>query len=137
MIFHALGGNVLVAGYFCVTDNVAEANLAAALFDLPVFSGVEGVRGPMCCTGWYGRLSVPSPPPFPRHLLDLPPTFTLSFIFPCSCAQLEWMSNDIGRAFDLQRSNPFELRSVHVIHTLEELDELGEDPRVSEWPVEK
>ncbi|CAM9926932.1 unnamed protein product, partial [Sphacelaria rigidula] len=46
-------------------------------------------------------------------------------------SQLEWMSNDIGRAFDLQRSNPFELRSVHVIHTLEELDELGEDPRVS------
>ena len=41
------------------------------------------------------------------------------------------MSNDIGRAFDLQRSNPFELRNVHIIHSLEELDELGNDPKVS------
>lgn len=44
--------------------------------------------------------------------------------------QLEWMSDDIGRAFDLQRSNPFELRNVHIIHSLEELDELGDEPRV-------
>ncbi len=47
-----------------------------------------------------------------------------------SLAQLEWMSEDIGRAFDLQRSNPFELRNVHIIHSLEELDELGNDPQV-------
>ena len=40
------------------------------------------------------------------------------------------MSNDIGRAFDLQRSNPFELRNVHIMHSLEELDELGNDPKV-------
>lgn len=45
--------------------------------------------------------------------------------------QLEWMSADIGRAFDLQRSNPFELRNVHIIHSLEELDELRDDPMVS------
>lgn len=44
--------------------------------------------------------------------------------------QLEWMSEDIGRAFDLQRSNPFELRNVHIMHSLEELDELGNDPKV-------
>lgn len=44
--------------------------------------------------------------------------------------QLEWMSNDIGKAFDLQRSNPFELRNVHIMHSLEELDELGNDPKV-------
>lgn len=44
--------------------------------------------------------------------------------------QLEWMSEDIGRAFDLQRSNPFELRNVHIMHSLEELDELGDDPKV-------
>lgn len=44
--------------------------------------------------------------------------------------KLEWMSNDIGRAFDLQRSNPFELRNVHIMHSLEELDELGNDPKV-------
>ncbi|CAM9498044.1 unnamed protein product, partial [Ectocarpus sp. 4 AP-2014] len=43
---------------------------------------------------------------------------------------LEWMSEDIGRAFDLQRSNPFELRNVHIMHSLEELDELGDDPKV-------
>ncbi|CAN0573699.1 unnamed protein product, partial [Ectocarpus sp. 12 AP-2014] len=40
------------------------------------------------------------------------------------------MSEDIGRAFDLQRSNPFELRNVHIMHSLEELDELGDDPKV-------
>lgn len=40
------------------------------------------------------------------------------------------MSDDIGRAFDLQRSNPFELRNVHIMHSLEELDELGNDPKV-------
>eukprot|EP00903_Cladosiphon_okamuranus_P008763 g8395.t1 len=45
-------------------------------------------------------------------------------------SQLEWMSEDIGRAFDLQRSNPFELRNVHIMHSLEELDELGNDPKV-------
>lgn len=40
------------------------------------------------------------------------------------------MSEDIGRAFDLQRSNPFELKNVHIMHSLEELDELGNDPKV-------
>lgn len=40
------------------------------------------------------------------------------------------MSDEIGRAFDLQRSNPFELRNVHIMHSLEELDELGNDPKV-------
>lgn len=45
------------------------------------------------------------------------------------------MSEDIGRAFDLQRSNPFELRNVHIIHSLEELDELGNDPKVHKNPV--
>eukprot|EP00752_Nemacystus_decipiens_P006443 g5803.t1 len=45
-------------------------------------------------------------------------------------SQLEWMSEEIGRAFDLQRSNPFELRNVHIMHSLEELDELGNDPKV-------
>lgn len=40
------------------------------------------------------------------------------------------MSEEIGRAFDLQRSNPFELRNVHIMHSLEELDELGNDPKV-------
>lgn len=53
-----------------------------------------------------------------------PPTTILFFL------QLEWMSEDIGRAFDLQRSNPFELRNVHIMHSLEELDELGKDPKV-------
>ena len=48
----------------------------------------------------------------------------------CVCCQLEWMSEDIGRAFDLQRNNPFELRNVHIMHSLEELDELGNDPKV-------
>lgn len=48
----------------------------------------------------------------------------------CRLIQLEWMSNDIGKAFDLQRSNPFELRNVHIMHSLEELDELGNDPKV-------
>ncbi|CAN0273767.1 unnamed protein product, partial [Discosporangium mesarthrocarpum] len=45
-------------------------------------------------------------------------------------SQLEWMSNEISRDFDLQRSNPFQLHNVHIIHSLEELDELGKDPKV-------
>ncbi len=45
-------------------------------------------------------------------------------------SQLEWMSDAISRQFDLQRSNPFELRHIHVIHSLEELDALGSKPKV-------
>ncbi len=45
-------------------------------------------------------------------------------------SQLEWMSDAISRQFDLQRSNPFELRHVHIIHSMEELDALGSKPKV-------
>ncbi|CAM9432532.1 unnamed protein product [Chrysoparadoxa australica] len=45
-------------------------------------------------------------------------------------SQLEWMSANIGLKFDLQRNNPFELRHVHIMHSLEELEELGNEPKV-------
>ncbi len=45
-------------------------------------------------------------------------------------SQLEWMSDAISRHFDLQRSNPFELSHVHIIHSMEELDALGSKPKV-------
>ncbi len=45
-------------------------------------------------------------------------------------SQLEWMSDAISRQFDLQRSNPFELRHIHIIHSFEELDTLGSKPKV-------
>ncbi|CAN0057095.1 unnamed protein product, partial [Phaeothamnion confervicola] len=45
-------------------------------------------------------------------------------------SQLEWMSDDIGRGFDMQRVNPFELKHVRLCHSLEELDALGDAPKV-------
>jgi cleavage and polyadenylation specificity factor subunit 2 len=39
-------------------------------------------------------------------------------------SQLEWMSDALSRQFDLQRSNPFEMRHVTMAHTIEELDAL-------------
>jgi cleavage and polyadenylation specificity factor subunit 2 len=45
-------------------------------------------------------------------------------------SQLEYMSDSISRQFDLQRSNPFVLKYVHIIHTMEELAALGDQPKV-------
>eukprot|EP00611_Tribonema_gayanum_P021551 TRINITY_DN416_c0_g1_i1.p1 TRINITY_DN416_c0_g1~~TRINITY_DN416_c0_g1_i1.p1 ORF type:complete len:651 (+),score=190.70 TRINITY_DN416_c0_g1_i1:1279-3231(+) len=45
-------------------------------------------------------------------------------------SQLEWMSDAISKQFDLQRSNPFEMRHVAMAHSLEELQALGTGPMV-------
>jgi Cft2 family RNA processing exonuclease len=45
-------------------------------------------------------------------------------------SQLEWMSDAISRQFDLQRSNPFEMKHVAMVHSLEELQALEKSPKV-------
>lgn len=45
-------------------------------------------------------------------------------------SQLEWMSDAISKQFDMQKSNPFDMQFVTMVHSLEDLDKLGNTPKV-------
>jgi len=45
-------------------------------------------------------------------------------------SQLEWMTLQIAQQFDIRRQSPFEFRHTHILHSMGELNELGNSPKV-------